>query len=280
MDNLGIVYALVAALSWGTYMVPFKISKSENLIQFQAVMALGILVSGIIISLLMGYSFKLNSYGLISGVMWAIANAVSLIAVLNLGMSRALPILSSCVIISSFLWGALVFNELSQGFGTGLLSVVLIILGVVLVTATERGEGQNVKKGLIAAILSGSIFGSQLAPLKIGNVASEDFFFSLTLGIFFSAVVIFLLCRAKFKKEALKMSFLSGVIWNIGNLGGVLAVSLIGLAKGIPMTQLSILVAVFWGLFYFKEVTEKRKIIQILIGAVILLLGVFILSNV
>lgn len=75
-----------------------------------------------------------------------------------------------------------------------------------------------------------------------------------------------------------QLFLISGVIWNIGNLFGITAVSLIGLSKGLPLTQLSILVGVCWGSFYFKEATSKKQVIKILTGALILLSGVAVLS--
>ena len=74
MENLGIVAALGAALAWGSYAVPFKKSGSTNLIQFQALMGVGILVSGLLASQVLGYSLNFNIYGIISGVLWAIGN--------------------------------------------------------------------------------------------------------------------------------------------------------------------------------------------------------------
>lgn len=101
MENLGIVVALGAAIAWGIYPVPFKISKSENLNQFQALTGVGIFLSGLIISLFFGYSLSLNPYGLLSGILWGTSNAIFLTAIFNLGLSKAVPIVSSLVILSA-----------------------------------------------------------------------------------------------------------------------------------------------------------------------------------
>ncbi|MBI2020423.1 hypothetical protein HYS94_03290 [Candidatus Daviesbacteria bacterium] len=279
MENLGVLSALGAALAWGSYFVPFKKSKSHKLILFQFVMTIGILISGIILSIMMGFPLSFNIFGVLTGVIWAIANTISLSAVLNLGISRAAPILASLVILSSFLWGTVVFNELSTGMKAGFSGIGLIILGVVLVSSTGNAQSQNVRKGLLAAIVAGLMFGSQFVPVKIGQIEARDFFFSMSLGIFLTGLVTFLIKRIKLEKEALKESLLSGIIWNIGNLLGVMAISLIGLAKGLPLTQVAVLVAVVWGLVYFREITQKKQKIQVMIGAIILLLGVVILSS-
>lgn len=288
MENLGIVVALGAAIAWGIYPVPFKISKSNNLIQFQALTGVGIFLAGLIISAIAGYSLNLNFYGLFSGVLWGIANAIFLTAIFNLGISRAVPIASSLVILSSFLWGVLVFGEIPSGIVVGLLGIGAIILGVILVSTVGSAQSRNIKKGLAAAVLSGIIFGSQLIPLKIGHLETKDFFFPMCLGIFLTGLVIFFTKKDKFstkgglvsgQKKEIGWGFLSGAIWCIGSIQSLIAISLVGLAKAIPVTQSSTLIAVLWGVFYFKEVNQKRDRVQILIGAVILLLGVMILSQ-
>lgn len=278
MENIGFLAALGAALFWGSYMVPFKISKSQNLLQFQALMAVGIGLSGLVVSLILGYSLTLNMYGLLSGVLWASANVISLIAVLNLGLSRAAPLIASLVILSSFLWGALVFGELPTGVMMGFSGIGLIVLGVILVSTTGNTQSQNVKKGLLAGIIAGLMFGSQLVPIKVGNVATRDFFFPVCMGIFTTGILISQVTRIKFKNEAIKESLLSGFIWNIGNLLSLISLSMIGLSKMGPVSQSATLVAVLWGLFYFKEITSRKRVIQVLVGASILLLGVIVLG--
>lgn len=278
MNNLGFLMAVAAALCWGSYLVPFKKSRSQNLVLFQAIMALGILLSGLVVSLLFQFALTLNIWGLLSGVLWAIPNALSLIAVANLGIARATPIISSLVILVSFSWGALVFGEMSKGLSLGFLAIGFIILGVVMVASSSKTENQNIKRGLLTAMLSGLIWGSQFVPIKIGQVSPKDYFFSMTVGIFATAMVISFINRIKFQKRGISASLLSGVIWAIGNLLAVFSIAAIGLAKGLPVTQLAVLVAVLWGLFYFKEVVNTRARVQVLIGAMILLGGVAVLS--
>lgn len=285
MNNLGFLAALLTALCWGSYMVPFKKSclpagrsGSLNLIQFQALMVVGIGISGLFLSLILGYPLSLNPYGLLSGALWAIANTIALVAISSLGLSRAVPIMASLVITLSFFWGALVFNELPSGLLTGFSGIGLIILGVILISMNGSSVSNNIKKGLLATVVAGVIWGSQWVPLKVGNVSTADFFFPFCLGIFVSGIIIYVAKKAKFKKEAVKESLLSGLIWNIGNLFSLIALSLIGMSKMGPISQVAVLVAVLWGLFYFKEVVNTKARLQVLIGAMILLGGVAILS--
>ncbi|MDO8576974.1 MAG: GRP family sugar transporter [Candidatus Daviesbacteria bacterium] len=278
MDNLGFLAALGAAVAWGSYLVPFKKSKSDNLIQFQALMGVGIGLSGLILSILLGFSINFNVYGLTSGILWATANAIFLVAAANLGLAKAVPIASSLVIIFSFLWGALVFHEMPAGIIVGFLGIGLIILGVVLIGTIGNMASQNIKRGLLAAVSAGVIWGSQLVPLKVGQVATRDFFFPVCLGILLSGLIIFALNRKRFKKEAIGLSLFSGLVWNIGNLLSLISLSVIGLSKMGPISQSATLVAVLWGLFYFKEIIKLKARLQVLVGAIILLVGVATLA--
>src|SRR3989338_2263649 len=278
MANLGFLAALGAALAWGSYMVPFKKSRNSNLTQFQALMAAGIGFSGLLISLVLGFPLSFNLYGLASGVLWATANMVALIAISSLGLARAVPVISSLIIVSSFLWGALIFNELTSGLLVGFSGIGLIIFGVILISAIGNTGSKNIKKGLLATVLAGVIWGSQWVPLKMGNTNALNLFFPVCFGIFFSGLIFFVVKRTEFKREAIAESLLSGLVWNVGNLLSLISLSIIGSSKMGPISQVGTLVAVLWGLFYFKEVTNKKARIQVLIGAVILLAGVATLA--
>lgn len=277
MENLGLLFALGAAVCWGSYMVPFKRSKAENLAQFQVMVGFGVLVSTSIISFFAGYSFNLSLYGLLAGLIWASGNALSLIAIENLGISKAVPLLSSLVILGSFFWGAVVFGEL-PGIMVSLLAMALIIAGVGLIGSVGGSQSKNTKKGMLFGIIAGVIFASQFVPVKLAGLASSEYFFSMGIGVLVSSLIFFLLQKGRFDGLALKEGFLSGIIWNLGNFLFVLSMSLIGLAKGGAISQSAILIAVLWGLFYFKEITRSKDRKQIMIGVAVLLSGVAVLS--
>lgn len=278
MEILGILAALGAALCWGTYIVPFKKYPTSNLVQFQVLMTVGVFLLALVIAPVIGYSINFNFYGLLSGVMWASANAISLIVVKDLGISRGVPVWVSLVILTSFLWGAVTFHELPTGILVGFMGIILIISGVVLVGSSGNVESRNIRRGLILAIIAGIIFGTQLVPVKLANLSPQIFFFPMSFGIMITGLTIAFLKQVKFKNEAVLASLLSGAIWSLGNLLAVISVSLIGLSKGFPITQSAVLIAVLWGLFYFKEIPGRRSKLQVLIGAGILLIGVIVLS--
>lgn len=174
--------------------------------------------------------------------------------------------------------GSVCFGELNTGLITGIIGIIFIIAGVVLVGTTGDTQSKNIRQGILLSVVSGVIFGSQLAPLRIGNLNAETFFFPMSFGILLFGVLYFLFKRTSFKSEAVGASLLSGGLWSLGNLLSIIAVSAIGLAKGFPITQGAVLFAVLWGVFYFKEVTKASDIKKVLAGSVILLSGVILLG--
>lgn len=111
METLGFLAAGASAFVWGAYIVPFKKSGSSNFVQFQMLMTVGVFLFAVFATILLGYSFNFNLYGILGGLMWACANAISLSAVYDLGMSRAMPMWISVVILTSFTWGAFVLEN-------------------------------------------------------------------------------------------------------------------------------------------------------------------------
>ena len=149
----------------------------------QAFMSVGIFLFGLFTAILLSYQINFNIYGITSGLIWGAANAISLSAISNLGLSRTTPILSGIVIIGSFLWGALVFNELPAGIIAGMIGIILIVLGIIIVTARGKDQSKSAKRGVILAITAGLLFSSQLVPIKIANLSPTVSFFPLSFGI-------------------------------------------------------------------------------------------------
>src|SRR3989344_7887724 len=278
MENLGFISAFLAALFWGSYVVPFRKSGSRNTTQFQVLMTVGIFVFSLIASFVLRYPLNLNFYGIAGGLIWGLANAMSLVAVSNLGISRAMPIWVSMVILTSFAWGAFFFHELPKGIFLGMGGVFLIVLSIILIGSMGNATGKKVGKGILLAILTGVLFGSSLTPQRLGNLDTQTYFFPMASGILLFGIISSLIKRAKSEKKAVIGSLISGGIWGVGNLLAITSVSLIGLAKGLPLTQAAVLISVLWGVFFFKGITKRKEIVKVIVGAIVLISGIIILS--
>ncbi|MBI2074839.1 MAG: hypothetical protein HYT83_03330 [Candidatus Levybacteria bacterium] len=278
MELQGYLAALGAVLVWGSYSVPFKKSPASNPVQFQALMGVGVFLFALFISLILKYSLNLNYYGLIAGILWGVANAISLSAIRAIGIARAIPIWVSVIVVVTFLSGAFIFNDLPSGVLVGLVGMLGIIGGVLLIGSAGDARGENLKKGILLSILAGTIFGICITPIKIGNLQPSMFFFPMSVGILLFSLGFGVFKKLAFKNEAIFQGIAGGVLWNVGNLFSIIAISFLGLAKGYPITQAALLISVFWGVFYFKEVTKRSDLVKILSGAIILVAGVVILG--
>jgi len=140
----------------------------------------------------------------------------------------------------------------------------------------------NEEVGFIGALFSAFFWGIHLLPVKLVKTNSIDFMFPMTFGIFLFAWLLFLLVQRRLPNplciEARK-SMLAGFIWAFGNLFAILAVLTAGFAKGFPLTQLSVLVALAWSVLYFREIRDKRSLIILSCAIAIIIVGVVILSN-
>lgn len=52
----------------------------------------------------------------------------------------------------------------------------------------------------------------------------------------------------------------SGLLWSIGNIGNILAVTNLGQAIGVSLGQAAMIVSGLWGIFFYKEIVESQKI--------------------
>ncbi len=130
---------------------------------------------------------------------------------------------------------------------------------------------------MLLAVLAGMVFGIYLVPLKLSKLSSQEFLLSMTLGIFLSTFMIWLLLGRKVQQDIVLPGILSGIIWNAANFSSFYAILNLGLAIGFPLTQTSLFVSILWGLIYFREIKERSHILKVLIGGAILFLGAFLL---
>lgn len=244
---LGFTAALISAILWGTNFVPMKLGKSSPLL-FHAFMTIGILLSSIAYVAVSGSAFSLNVFAILAGISWGVGNLLAVKALELSGLSRALPT-----------W-------------TGLV-IVLFLIGIPLVSA--RDEKTKSRKGIIIAIIAGVIFSFYLVPFKLFNIGYGEWLISSSVGIVLTGIPILIMNLKKL--GGLLHGVVGGIMWNIASLSSLYAVTFLGFAIGVPLTQLALIISALWGIFYFKEV--KGKLVhKVLLGVVLLFVAGFLLS--
>src|SRR6185437_250912 len=102
-------------------------------------------------------------------------------------------------------------------------------------------------------------------------------FFSSSLSIFAIGIPLLFLSRRWIKRE-IAAGVISGSLFNAGSLFVLIAVASIGITVAYPISQTATLFAVSWGVLYFKEISNRRNILRVITGSVMILLGAMLLS--
>lgn len=70
-----------------------------------------------------------------------------------------------------------------------------------------------------------------------------------------------------------------GLLWNIGNVASFVAVdSPLGMTVAYPVSQCALLIAATWGVLYYREIRNPRKIATFAVSAVVICLGATLLG--
>jgi glucose uptake protein len=273
LTDFGLLFAVLAAISWGTFFVPVRKVGVTNVWQLQGATSFGILLFAIPIGFFWGFEIQLS--GLFSGIIWTVANLLALYSVKLIGLARTSPLLAGFSIITSFVWGVVFFGETFDSLVLALAAIVLLLGGLPLVSSGEKNPSIQ-KKGYFIAMTSGLLGGSYIIPMQATQTLQSGFF-SLSLSIFAIGIPLFFFARRFIKKETVA-ALVSWILFNLGSLSVLVAVGLIGITIAFPISQTATLFAVSWGILYFKEIVQKRGILRVAGGAAIILCGAALLA--
>ncbi len=274
VDFYGLTFALLAAVGWGTYFVPVKKMGLNNIFQLQGGIGIGAIIFALATLPFYGHP-TLDIYGASAGMMWVAASVLMMFAVRQIGLARAAPIDGSLVIVTSFFWGVFFFKEHVSSMLFAVIGLALLVIGMPLITVGDKKDGN--RKGYALAAAAGFLWGAIFVPLKLASTL-ESTYFSMAFTIFVLGVILMVAARQFRKKKDAAVGTAAGVMWNASNLVSFFAIGSLGLAIGYPLTQLAILIAVLWGLLYFKEARQKRSGIAIYTGAAVVLIGAVFLA--
>ena len=276
VELTGMLLAVLAACFFGTYLVPLKKIKNVDHYHYQFFVGISAMAIGMLAVASLGIGFQINAPGIITGVVWTIGNLLAASSFKYVGLSK-FPILNGTIVLVSFFSGLLILQEPFQSTLLALVGLSILLLGFPLFAV--RGDGtKDLKKGIILLVSGGFVWGTMFAIPLLSKIEVNSIILSMSLGIFLSGLFLFAIRRKKMEMKTVYNSLLSGAIWAVGNVFNIIALGLIGLALTGPLTQLVILINIGWGLFYFKEVKTASKMVRIIIGGIMLVLGTLLLS--
>lgn len=239
-------------------------------------------------------------WAIVAGMLWAVANTLTVFAIRNVGLSIAFPLWNVNSLVGLF-WGWLLFKELRGSAASQRLKVVIgaaaIVIGAcVLASATAAGASQArhgaAALGVLAALGAGLLWGTMYIPYRKAYLSGMSplsfvtvFTFGelgtvLTLAVVFDGGAARVLDSLKLATPALFWLFLGGFCWVLGDLFQQYAAKYIGISRGIPLSNTNQLWGLAWGALVFGELTDMTGGAQVLVvaGSLIMIAGAIAIS--
>ncbi|MBL8175370.1 MAG: EamA family transporter [Bryobacterales bacterium] len=242
----------------------------------------------------------LIAWAILAGMLWAVANTLTVFAIRNVGLSIAFPLWNTNSLVGLF-WGWLLFREL-RGAGASQRAKVLggaaaIVVGAcILALATAHGSPSGTSGaaslGIAAALGAGVLWGTMYIPYRKAYISGMNPLSFVTiftfgeLGTVFALAVTFdggfnnvmaLLVKAR---PALFWLFLGGFCWVLGDLFQQYAAKYVGIGRGIPLSNTNQLWGLAWGALVFGEFAGHDTGTQLLVvaGSLIMIAGAVAIS--
>lgn len=240
-------------------------------------------------------------WAILAGMLWAVANTLTVFAIRNVGLSIAFPLWNSNSLVGLF-WGWLLFSELRGAGSKQWLKVLggasaLVIGACLLAYATTQqaaGPGMPGRStlGFLAAICAGAVWGTMYIPYRKAYISGMNPLSFVTiftvgeLGTTLLMALIFqggpqkLLADLSAAKPAMFWLFLGGFCWVIGDLFQQYAAKYIGIGRGIPLSNTNQLWGLAWGALVFGELSglSAQARWMVIAGSFVMILGATAIS--
>jgi glucose uptake protein len=216
--------------------------------------------------------------GIVSGLFWSVGQSNQFKSVPYLGVSKSMPISTGMQLVSTALFGVIVFKEWStlQTIVLGSIAILLILAGVVLSSLDGKKEGAQsapgqTKKGVITLIISSLGFLVYVVIARIFNVDAWAALFPQAIGMLIGGLII-TYKHKPFNKYTIR-NILPGLIWASGNMFLFLSQSRLGVATSFSLSQMGIVISIFGGIVFLGEKKTKRQLFYVSLASVLIISG-------
>lgn len=311
LHRLGVVCGLAAGAWLGAAEAPTKlVTMGFSPFLISLGMVAGVFVARWTVPMMLkgtGYIFEdlrekphLIVWAILAGMLWAVANTLTVFAIRNVGISIAFPLWNTNSLVGLF-WGWLLFRELRDAGARQWVKVLGgaggIVIGACLIAyATSRGTapGQHgaATLGILAALGAGMLWGTMYIPYRKAYLSGMNPLSFVTvftfgeLGTVFTLALVFdggfhnVVTELGKARPALFWLFLGGFCWVIGDLFQQYAAKYIGIGRGIPLSNTNQLWGLAWGALVFGELSRQGTMAQFLViaGSLIMIGGAVAIS--
>ena len=244
----------------------------------------------------------LLSSAILAGMLWAVANTLTVFAIRDVGLTIAFPLWNTNSLVGIF-WGWLLFGELRGAHGKNVAKVVLgavAIAGaaVMLGFSTIHGQGEQAHKamsGVLAAAGASLLWGTMYIPYRkayISGMNPLSFVTVFTVGELGTVLALafgldpqtraaLLHAHAPAARGVLFWLFLGGFVWVVGDLFQQFATKYLGIGRAIPLSNTNQLWGLAWGALVFGELTHASYGQRALVvaGSLVMIAGALAVST-
>jgi drug/metabolite transporter (DMT)-like permease len=230
-------------------------------------------------------------WAIVAGMLWAVANTLTVFAIRNVGLSIAFPLWNINSLVGLF-WGWLLFKELRGAGWVRVVGGAVAIVGGACVLAYATSQKSitapgGAALGIVAALTAGLLWGTMYIPYRKAYISGMNPLSFVTvftfgeLGTVWALAVVFdggvhnVVAELHAARPALFWLFLGGFCWVVGDLFQNYAAKYIGIARGIPLSNTNQLWGLAWGVLVFGELAGQGVLAHVLVftGSVLMILG-------
>lgn len=271
---MDIFLAILPALFWGSIVLfnvklgggPYSQVLGTTLGALIFSIAIYIFVKPVLTPLVIGV-------GIVSGLFWALGQANQLKSIDLMGVSKTMPISTGLQLVSTTLFGVIVFHEWSTTISValGILALFSIIVGIILTTLQnpeekEKEQVNNLKKGIMILLVSTFGYLVYVVIIRLFNVSGWSALLPQAIGMVLGGILL-TFKHKPFNKYAIR-NIIPGLIWAAGNMFLFISQPRVGVATSFSLSQMGIVISTLGGIFILGEKKTKRQFIAIIIGIV------------
>jgi glucose uptake protein len=281
---MDIILAILPALFWGS-IVLFNVKLGGGPYSQTLGTTIGALIFSIIIFIVVqpDLSPLIFIVGIISGLFWALGQSNQLKSIEIIGVSKTMPISTGMQLVSTSLFGVIVFKEWSTitAIILGILALILIIVGIILTSLGSEEKENDVRKvntnrSIITLLVSTLGYLIYVVIARLFGVDGWAALLPQAIGMFIGGIIL----TAKHKPfniYTLK-NIVPGLIWAAGNMFLFISQPKVGVATSFSLSQMGIVIATLGGIFILGERKTKRQLTGITIGIILIILSAVLLG--
>ena len=281
---MDLLIALLPALFWGSVVLINVLVGGGPYNQIRGT-TFGALIIGIILLLTGNAKFDdltIIIVGLISGAFWALGQGYQLKSVSLIGVSKTMPISTGLQLVGTTLFSAIFLGEWSTGVQVtlGLVAMVLLVIGIALTSIKGKNEAsestKNFGKAMPILLISTVGYVVYVVVAQIFGVDGMNALFFQSIGMAIGGLI--LSAKHETSVKSTLWNLIPGVVW--GNLFMFYSQPKVGVATSFSFSQLLVIVSTLGGIFLLGEKKDKRQMIGIWAGIVLIVIAAFVLGNI